>query len=181
MKKTFLTFTAIVIFAFILSSSSCKDKTSNSSNQDSTIVNTNNSVNNNNGTTNNNTVTGTTSGEVIMLDSQGFIDNVFDFENNQDWVYAGNLPCIVDFYADWCGPCKMVAPIMDELAKEYKDKIIFYKVNVDNAQDAAAAFGIQSIPSVLFVPVTGDPQMSTGAMQKEGYVNAINQILFGQN
>ena len=186
MKKIFFTLTFIVFFAFITSSSSCSNNNNNQDNSqdDNTTVvddNANNTTIDDNQNTNQTDVNSNdATGSVTMLDSQGFITKVFDFNNTQDWHYNGTAPCVVDFYADWCGPCKMVAPIMDELAEEYEGKIIFYKVNVDQAQDVAAAFGIQSIPSVLFVPMNGQPQMAVGSMQKEGYVNAINQVIYGQ-
>ncbi len=117
---------------------------------------------------------------VKNIDSEEFIELVFDYKNNKDWKYNGTVPCIVDFYADWCRPCKMVAPIMDELSLEYNGKVLFYKVDVDANQDLAGAFGIQSIPSVLFIPVSGQPQMATGAMQKEDYIKAIDEILLSK-
>lgn len=192
MKKLFFAFTLVVFFAFVTSSSSCSDKNDDDNSQDNTtVVDDNNSSDNNNTIINddnssdnnsNNTVTNSAdaNGEVVLLDDQGFITKVFDYNNATDWHYNGTAPCVIDFYADWCGPCKMVAPIMDELAAEYEGQIIFYKVDVDNAQNVAAAFGISSIPSVLFVPMSGQPQMAVGAMEKEGYINAINQVIYGQ-
>ncbi len=183
------------VFAiFVIFSASCSNKTKakdNNSQQDTTTVTQTNTTDNqvvtetNTTTQDNQDNTSTTEtnvstngdGEVIQLTTQMFKDLVFDYETNQDWVYNGSLPCVIDFYADWCRPCKMVAPIMDELAKEYNGKVIFYKLNVDNEREVASVFGIQSIPSVLFVPVNDKPQMSVGAMQKEGYVNAIQQVL----
>lgn len=118
-------------------------------------------------------------GKVHQLTTDEFKKNIFDYTSNSKWSYKGTLPCVIDFYAVWCGPCKMVAPIMDELAEELEGKVVFYKVDVDAENEVAGVFGIKSIPSVLFVPATGEPQMSTGAMQKDGYQNAIDQILFG--
>ncbi|MBN2664280.1 MAG: thioredoxin [Bacteroidales bacterium] len=176
-----------MLFAFITSSSSCSDDKNKDNSQDNTTTVVDGNNNNTTTTTDNNQNTNQTdinsadaTGLVTILDSQGFITKVFDFNNSQDWHYNGTAPCVIDFYADWCGPCKMVSPIMDELAEDYEGKIIFYKVDVDQAQDVAAAFGIQSIPSVLFVPMTGQPQMAVGAMEKQGYVNAINQVIYGQ-
>ncbi len=111
------------------------------------------------------------------LTKDTFLEKVFDFEKNKEWKFAGTLPCIIDFYADWCGPCKMVAPILEDLATEYKGKIEVYKVDTDKEQELAAVFGIRSIPSLLFVPKDGKPQMAMGAMPKEGFVRAINSIL----
>ncbi len=111
------------------------------------------------------------------LTKDTFLEKVFDYEKNKEWKFAGALPCIIDFYADWCGPCKMVAPILEDLAAEYKGKIEVYKVDTDKEQELAAVFGIRSIPSLLFVPKDGKPQMAMGAMPKEGFVRAINSIL----
>jgi thioredoxin len=116
----------------------------------------------------------------VHLTSQTFKQKVFDYEKNKEWKYEGETPCIVDFYADWCGPCKQIAPILEQISKDYEGKINVYKVNVDNEQQLASAFGINSIPAVLFVPKTGQPQMTTGAMPKEGFVKAINDILLKQ-
>lgn len=120
-------------------------------------------------------------GEVVVLNRADFIKTVYDYEKNQtQWVYEGNKPCIIDFYADWCGPCKKVAPILKELAAQYKDEIIIYKVNVDNEKELAAAFGIQSIPTFLFVPKNGKPQLAQGALPKEEFVKQINSFLLNK-
>lgn len=122
-----------------------------------------------------------TKGEVITLTKAEFLAKVFDYEKNKNnWVYEGNKPCIIDFYADWCPPCKKVAPILNELAAEYKDDIIIYKVNVDNEKELAQVFGIQSIPSLLFVPAKGEPQMAQGALPKETFVEQIDGYLLGK-
>ncbi len=113
------------------------------------------------------------------LSKQTFQDKVFDFEKNSEWVYSGELPCVIDFYADWCPPCKMVAPIIEELATEYSGKVAFYKVNTDEEQELASMFGIQSIPSLLFVPKNGKPQMSVGALPKESMKKIIEKELIG--
>jgi thioredoxin len=114
---------------------------------------------------------------VEQLTTEDFKEKVFDFENYSAWNYEGDLPCIVDFYADWCGPCKMVAPIMEELAQDYEGKILFFKVNTQVEQDLAAVFGIRSIPSILFVPTQGQPQMAVGALPKESMEKAIADVL----
>lgn len=111
------------------------------------------------------------------LTKETFQQKVFDFEKNSEWKYEGNLPCIIDFYADWCGPCKMVAPVLEELAKEYEGKINIYKVDTEQEQELAMAFGIQSIPSILFCPMNDKPQMAMGALPKPSFVEAINDIL----
>lgn len=120
-------------------------------------------------------------GKVIHLTSAEFKQKVFNWEKNPDtWKYEGKLPCIVDFYADWCRPCKLVAPIMDELAEKYKGKIVIYKVNTDKEREVSSVFGIRSIPSVLFCPMEGKPQMATGALPKETYEQVINEFLLGK-
>lgn len=116
--------------------------------------------------------------EIIHITKAEFLSNVFNYEKNPDkWVYEGKLPCIVDFYADWCGPCKAISPILEELAKQYKGKIIIYKINVDKEKELAAAFGIQSIPSILFIPQEGKPSMSLGAMPKDDFIKSIDTLL----
>ncbi len=112
-----------------------------------------------------------------QLTKQDFLDKVFDFENETEWNYKGDKPAIIDFYADWCGPCKMVAPILEELSEEYKDKLHIYKIDTDKEQELAGAFGIQSIPSILFIPVDDKPQMAAGALPKDQLVKVINDVL----
>lgn len=115
------------------------------------------------------------------LTKETFLNKVFDFEKNKDWKFEGKLPCLIDFYADWCQPCKIVAPILEELSKEYEGKINIYKVNTEEETELAAAFGIRSIPSLLFCPVEGQPQMSQGALPKETLVKAINNELLKES
>lgn len=111
------------------------------------------------------------------LTKQTFLDKVFNYEKNQEWKFEGKLPCLIDFYADWCGPCKMVAPILEELSKTYEGKINIYKVDTEDQQELAAAFGIRSIPSLLFCPQDGQPQMAMGALPKDSLIQAIDEIL----
>ena len=111
------------------------------------------------------------------IDKKTFIEKVFDYENEKEWKYRGTLPAIVDFYADWCGPCKMVAPILEKISKEYDGKLQIYKIDTDKEQELAGAFGIQSIPSLLFIPQKGEPQMARGAMGREAFDKAIADIL----
>jgi thioredoxin len=111
------------------------------------------------------------------LTKDSFIKKVFNYEQNKDWKFEGDVPAIIDFWAPWCGPCRMVGPIIDELSSEYAGKVNFYKVNVDDEQELAAIFGIRSIPSMLFVPITGKPKMSVGALPKEALVEAIRKEL----
>ncbi len=115
------------------------------------------------------------------LTKETFLTKVFNYEQNQEWKFEGELPCLIDFYADWCGPCKMVAPILDELSKEFEGKINIYKVDTEAEQELAAAFGIQSIPSMLFCPKDGKPQMSTGALPKQAMTDAIKEVLLASN
>ena len=122
----------------------------------------------------------TNTGSPEHLNNATFKQKVFNYEKNKEWKYEGDLPCIVDFYADWCGPCKRVAPILEDLSKEYSGKIRVYKVNTDEERELASAFQIQSIPTLLFVPKNGQPQVSMGAMGKEDFEKAINQILMVQ-
>jgi len=111
------------------------------------------------------------------LSKETFQQKVFDYEKNKEWKFEGEIPCIVDFYADWCGPCKMVAPVLEDLAKQYAGKVNIYKVDTDKEQELASVFGIRSIPSILFVPKDGSPQMAMGAMPKEAFVQAITDVL----
>ena len=111
------------------------------------------------------------------LTSETFRQKVFDYETNKNWKFEGELPCIVDFYADWCGPCRMVAPILEELADEYAGKLNVYKVNTEEQQELAGLFGIQSIPSLLFIPKEGQPQMAMGALPKETFKKAFKEVL----
>ncbi len=111
------------------------------------------------------------------LTKQTFQEKIFDYEKNKEWAYQGELPCVVDFWAPWCGPCRMVGPIIEELSEEYKGKVNFYKVNTDEEQELAGVFGIRSIPSLLFVPKEGQPKMAIGALPKEAMKEAIEAEL----
>ena len=111
------------------------------------------------------------------LTTDTFKEKVFDYTNNSDWKYVGEKPAIIDFYADWCAPCKTVAPILEELDNEYEDMVV-YKINTEEQPELAATFGIQSIPALLFVPLEGQPQMAMGALPKDVFVKAISEILF---
>jgi thioredoxin 1 len=114
---------------------------------------------------------------VEHLTKETFLERVFNFEKNKEWKFEGTLPCLIDFYADWCGPCKMVAPILEELAKDYDGKINIYKIDTEDQQELAGAFGIRSIPSMLFVPLNEQPQMAVGALPKDSLIQAINDVL----
>jgi thioredoxin 1 len=111
------------------------------------------------------------------LTKETFRTKVFNWEENKDWKYEGAVPCMIDFYADWCAPCKIVAPVLEELQKEYGDKLVIYKVDTEQEQELAGMFGIQSIPSLLFVPVNGQPQMAMGALPKATFIKAISEVL----
>ena len=110
------------------------------------------------------------------LTKETFLSKVFNYETNKEWKFEGDKPCMIDFYADWCGPCKMVAPILEELAREYEGKVDIYKVNTEEEQELAAVFGIRSIPSLLFVPLDGQPQMAMGALPKDTFIKAIKDV-----
>jgi thioredoxin len=111
------------------------------------------------------------------LTAETFKEKVFNYEKNQDWKFEGKLPAIIDFYADWCGPCKMVAPILEELSTEYNGKIDIYKVDTEAEQELSQVFGIRSIPSMLFCPVEGQPRMAAGALPKNALIQAIDDVL----
>ena len=113
----------------------------------------------------------------IKLSTQDFKDKVFNYETETEWKYSGKLPAIIDFYADWCGPCKMVAPVLEELAKEYDEKIIIYKVDTEAEMELASVFGIQSIPTFLFIPVDASPMMQPGAFPKNVFKEIIEDHL----
>ena len=112
-----------------------------------------------------------------FLTKETFKEKVFDFENNKERKFEGDKPCLIDFYADWCGPCKMLAPILEELDKEYNGKINIYKVDTEAEQELAGVFGIRSIPSMLFCPSEGQPQMAVGMLPKENLKQTISDVL----
>ncbi len=111
------------------------------------------------------------------LTKETFLSKVFNYEKNKEWKFEGEKPCIIDFYADWCGPCKMVAPVLEQLAKDFDGKLDIYKINTEVEQELAAAFGIRSIPSFLFVPSEGQPQMAMGALPKDTFIKAFKDVL----
>ncbi len=106
-----------------------------------------------------------------------FLSKIFNYEIYREWKYEGEKPCIIDFYADWCGPCKMVEPIIEELAHEYYGKLNFYKIDTEKETELASVFGIRSIPSLLFIPLANQPQMALGALPKEVLIKAFKDIL----
>lgn len=111
------------------------------------------------------------------LTKDTFLEKVFNYETEKDWNFKGELPCLIDFYADWCAPCKAVAPVLEELSNEYKGKINIYKIDTDRETELAQVFGIRSIPSLLFVPKNDKPQMAMGALPKDALINAIDTVL----
>ncbi len=111
------------------------------------------------------------------LTKETFLKKVFNYEQNKEWKFEGDLPCLIDFYADWCGPCKVIAPVLEELSVEFAGKINIYKVDTEEQQELAAAFGIRSIPSLLFCPVGDQPQMAQGALPKNDLKRVINEVL----
>ena len=114
----------------------------------------------------------------INLTKGGFLRRVADFENSpNEWKFLGNKPALIDFFAPWCGPCKMLSPVLDELAEEYEGTIDIYKVNIDDEEELAEMFGIRSVPTLLFVPLQGNPKRAMGAMPKSELRNLINKML----
>ncbi len=115
--------------------------------------------------------------QTVHLTAKDFKEKVFNYETGKEWKYEGTLPAIVDFYADWCQPCKMVAPVLEDLAREYAGQIMIYKVNTEEEQELASFFGIQSIPTLLFIPREGQPQAAMGALPKQTFEKAIKDVL----
>lgn len=113
----------------------------------------------------------------VQLSAKRFKEEVFDYTTEKEWNFKGEKPAIIDFYADWCGPCKMVAPILEELSEDYKDRITIYKVDTEVEQELSAVFGIRSIPSILFIPKDKQPMMQAGALPKSALENVIETEL----
>ena len=109
----------------------------------------------------------------IHISAQDFKDKIFNYETEQEWRYQGDKAAIIDFYADWCGPCKSIAPVLEELSEQYKDDLIIYKIDTDKEMELSSLFGIQSIPTLLFIPVNGNPMVQKGALPK----NVLQQII----
>lgn len=119
-------------------------------------------------------------GVVVPMTGEQFKKMIFDYEANKEWKYLGNQPCIIDFYADWCAPCRVMAPRLEEVAKEYAGRVTVYKVNTDQEQQLAAHLGIQSLPTLLFIPKSGQPRGAVGAIPKQALVKAIDEVLINQ-
>lgn len=119
-------------------------------------------------------------GKVVHLTKETFVGNVCDLENDSAWVYKGDKPAIVDFYADWCGPCRRLSPILEEIAEEQQEHLVVYKVNVDKESELAAKFGIRSLPTIMFIPLNGVPSVVEGFLPKEELYKAIDTLLFSK-
>lgn len=118
---------------------------------------------------------------VIQMNKQMFLDKVFDYTTGAtEWKYKGDKPAVIDFYATWCGPCRMVAPILKDLAKEYGDSIVVYKIDTDKERELSGAMGIQSLPTIVFIPKTGQPQVIIGAADKATFKRAIDEVLLNK-
>jgi thioredoxin len=169
MKKLSL----IAIMIFSLSVFSCSNVVgSQEGNQDKL----------NNGSNATETPVAESDSEIEYLTYDTFLEKVWNFEKNpQEWIYEGDVPCVIDFYADWCKPCRMVAPIMDDLSIDYKGKLKIYKIDVDKEKQLASVFQVRSIPAVLFSPMTGRPIMQAGALPKDQYVKIIEENLLNTN
>jgi thioredoxin 1 len=114
---------------------------------------------------------------VVQLSNDAFKKLIFNYEVNKDWKYEGSKPAIIDFYADWCPPCKVLSPLVEDIAREYSGKINVYKVNTDKERALAQALGISQLPTLLFIPASGKPQVTIGALPKESLVKVINEVL----
>jgi thioredoxin len=122
-------------------------------------------------------VKSTAESAVVQLTNDAFKQMVFNYDENKEWKYEGTLPAIIDFYADWCAPCRQLSPLVDEIAKEYEGKIVVYKVDTEKEKALAQSLGITGLPTLLFIPLEGKPQMSMGAIPKESLVKAITDVL----
>lgn len=118
-----------------------------------------------------------TANGVIHLNKTAFIEKIFDYEKNSEWAYKGDKPAIVDFYADWCGPCKKLSPLLEEIQGEYNGKLQVYKVDTEKSRELAAAFGIRSLPTIVFIPMDGEPKAVLGYVPKEQLTKMITDIL----
>ncbi len=112
-----------------------------------------------------------------LLTKDSFLEKVFNYEKNKEWEFKGEIPAIIDFYADWCGPCKMLSPILEQLSEQYEGKVKIYKVDTEAERELSAMFGIRSIPSMLFCPIGEDPQMANGALPKKQIEEIIANVL----
>jgi thioredoxin 1 len=113
----------------------------------------------------------------IHLTAQDFKDNIFDYEKEEAWKYKGSVPAIVDFYAEWCGPCKAIAPVLEELSITYSERLVIYKIDTDKELELSALFGIQSIPTLLFIPMEGSLMVQKGSLPKNVLERVIEERL----
>ena len=177
MKNTFVA----LAFLSVIWLSSCGGAATAEKKSDSTVsnsVNDQSAANAEVQTVSNTSLPTASDGAVVQLTKAMFLEKVYNYEKNpKEWAFIGDKPCIIDFYADWCRPCKMVAPIMAELAEKYKGQITIYKINTDQERELAQFFGINSIPTMFFCPAKGDPQMTQGAMDKDTYEKIIAEVL----
>jgi thioredoxin len=174
MTKTILLACGFALFSLTATAQKKKAKVASSSNNKATTTTTATSTT---PTTKTEAKPEATKGTIHLTKAE-FLARVANYEKEpNEWKYLGDKPCIIDFYATWCGPCKMIAPILEELAKEYYGQIYIYKVDTGAEQELAGAFGIRSIPSLLFCPMKGKPQMAQGALPKADMVKAINEVL----
>ena len=111
------------------------------------------------------------------LTRETFKEKIFNYEDEGEWKFRGDLPTVIDFYADWCGPCKMVSPVLEELSREYRGKVNIYKVNTEHEQELAGMFGVSSIPTIIFIPKEGQPQRAVGALPRSAFVQAFRDVL----
>lgn len=118
--------------------------------------------------------------DVQYITQDQFRDRIFDYKRELDWNFKGDMPCIVDFYTTWCGPCKRLAPIMEELSQTYCDQVKFYKVDTERERELAYVFGIQSIPQVLYIPMEGKPVLLKGLYPKEEIIKIIDDLLLNK-
>ena len=118
--------------------------------------------------------------DVVYITTDQFKARIFDYKNNKDWKYKGDKPCVIDFYTTWCGPCKRLAPIMEELSQTYCDQVVFYKADTERERELAYVFGINSIPQVLYIPLDGKPMLLKGLYPKEEIVRIIDEFLLGK-
>ena len=118
--------------------------------------------------------------DVVYLTTDQFRQRIFDYKVNKEWKYTGDKPCVIDFYTTWCGPCKRLAPIMEELSQTYCGQVVFYKADTERERELAYVFGISSIPQVMYIPMEGKPILLKGLYPKENIVNIIDEFLLGK-
>lgn len=118
--------------------------------------------------------------DVVYITTEQFQERIFDYKNEKDWLFKGNKPCVIDFYTTWCGPCKRLAPIMEEMSQKYCDQVVFYKADTERERELAYVFGINSIPQVLYIPTEGKPLLLKGLYPKEEIVRIIDEFLLNK-